>query len=42
MELYREDIAVAAIDQEGVDRVTAAQAADELLRRIYALGEESA
>ena len=30
-ELYREDIAVAAIDQEGVDRVTAAQAADELL-----------
>ena len=27
----REDIAVAAIDQEGVDRVTAAQAADELL-----------
>ena len=31
VELYREDIAVAAIDQEGVDRVTAAQAADELL-----------
>mgnify|MGYP002545338427 CR=1 FL=1 len=30
-ELYREDIAVAAIDQEGVERVTAAQAADELL-----------
>ena len=30
-ELYREDIAVAAIDQEGVDRVTAAQAADGLL-----------
>ena len=30
-ELYREDIAVAAIDREGVDRVTAAQAADELL-----------
>ena len=29
--MYREDIAVAAIDQEGVDRVTAAQAADELL-----------
>ena len=33
-ELYREDIAVAAIDQEGVDRVTAAQAADELLNII--------
>ena len=30
-ELYREDIAVSAIDREGVDRVTAAQAADELL-----------
>ena len=30
-ELYRDDIALAAIPQEGVDRVTAAQAADELL-----------
>ena len=30
-ELVREDIAVAAVDAEGVDRVTAAQAADELL-----------
>ena len=30
-ELYREDIAVSAIDQDGVERVTAAQAADELL-----------
>ena len=30
-ELYREDIAVAVIDRDGVDRVTAAQAADELL-----------
>ncbi len=31
-ELYREDIAVAVIPQDGVDRVAAAQAADELLR----------
>ena len=30
-ELYRENIAVAAVPEEGVDRVTAAQAADELL-----------
>ena len=30
-ELYREDIAVALVPEEGVDRVTAAQAADELL-----------
>ena len=30
-ELYRDDIALAVIPQEGVDRVTAAQAADELL-----------
>ena len=30
-ELYRDDIAVAAIPQDGVDRVTAAQAADEML-----------
>ena len=30
-ELYRDDIAVAVIPQDGVDRVAAAQAADELL-----------
>jgi c-di-AMP phosphodiesterase-like protein len=30
-ELYRADIALAVIPQDGVDRVTAAQAADELL-----------
>ena len=30
-ELYREDIALAIVPEEGVDRVTAAQAADELL-----------
>ena len=30
-ELYREDIAIAAVGQDGVDRVAAAQAADELL-----------
>ena len=30
-ELYREDIALAVVPQDGVDRVTAAQAADELL-----------
>ena len=30
-EMYREDIAVAAIPEDGVDRVAAAQAADELL-----------
>ena len=30
-ELYREDIALAVIPQDGVDRVAAAQAADELL-----------
>jgi len=30
-ELYRENIAVAAVPADGVDRVTAAQAADELL-----------
>ena len=30
-ELYRDDIAVAAIPQDGMDRVTAAQAADEML-----------
>ena len=30
-QLYREDIAIAAIPDEGVDRVAAAQAADELL-----------
>ena len=30
-EMYREDIAVAAIAEDGVDRVAAAQAADELL-----------
>ena len=30
-ELYREDIAVAAVEEDGVERVTAAQAADELL-----------
>ncbi len=30
-ELYRENIALAVLPQEGVDRVTAAQAADELL-----------
>ncbi|MDD5932447.1 MAG: DHH family phosphoesterase [Oscillospiraceae bacterium] len=30
-EMYRENIAVAAVPEDGVDRVTAAQAADELL-----------
>ena len=30
-ELYREDIALAVVPQDGVERVTAAQAADELL-----------
>ncbi|WP_308588676.1 DHH family phosphoesterase [uncultured Oscillibacter sp.] len=30
-ELYRDDIALAVVPEEGVDRVTAAQAADELL-----------
>jgi c-di-AMP phosphodiesterase-like protein len=30
-EMYREDIAVSVIAEDGVDRVTAAQAADELL-----------
>lgn len=30
-ELYREDIALATVPQDGVERVTAAQAADELL-----------
>ena len=30
-ELYREDIALSVVPQDGVDRVTAAQAADELL-----------
>ena len=30
-EMYREDIALAVIPQDGVDRVAAAQAADELL-----------
>lgn len=30
-EIYREDIAIAVVDSDGVDRVTAAQAADELL-----------
>ena len=30
-EIVREDIAIAVVDTEGVDRVTAAQAADELL-----------
>ncbi|MBD5147314.1 MAG: DHH family phosphoesterase [Oscillibacter sp.] len=30
-ELYRDEIAIAAVGQEGVDRVAAAQAADELL-----------
>ena len=30
-ELYRDDIAIAVLPQEGVDRVAAAQAADELL-----------
>ncbi|MDO4314700.1 MAG: DHH family phosphoesterase [Oscillospiraceae bacterium] len=30
-ELYRDDIALAVVPQDGVDRVTAAQAADELL-----------
>ena len=29
--MYRENIAVAAVPEDGVDRVTAAQAADELL-----------
>lgn len=30
-ELYRGDIAIATLDQNGVDRITAAQAADEML-----------
>ena len=30
-EIYRDDIAVAVVQEDGVDRVTAAQAADELL-----------
>ena len=30
-ELYRDDIAIASVEEDGVERVTAAQAADELL-----------